>query len=90
MSRADLSLQNAARSDVGDRRQTRHTDGSCSRRPRPPLDPSSDAARECRRRGQHDQLAAKRHVSFEGTQMSIYRKVGGQWHLAAMFARPNE
>jgi hypothetical protein len=30
------------------------------------------------------------NVSFEGTRTSIYRKVGGHWHLAAMFARPNE
>jgi ketosteroid isomerase-like protein len=37
-----------------------------------------------------DSAGKTMHVSFEGTQMSIYRKVGGQWHLAAMFARPNE
>jgi ketosteroid isomerase-like protein len=30
------------------------------------------------------------HVKFEGSQLSVWRKVGGEWKLDAVFSRPNE
>jgi ketosteroid isomerase-like protein len=30
------------------------------------------------------------HVRFEGSQLSVWRKVGGEWRLDAVFSRPNE
>jgi ketosteroid isomerase-like protein len=30
------------------------------------------------------------HVKCEGSQLSVWRKVGGQWRLDAVFSRPNE
>jgi hypothetical protein len=30
------------------------------------------------------------HVKFEGSQLSVWRKVGGEWRLDAVFSRPNE
>ena len=30
------------------------------------------------------------HVKFEGSQLSVWRKVAGEWRLDAVFNRPNE
>ncbi|MGN6392595.1 MAG: hypothetical protein ACTHM9_10165 [Gemmatimonadales bacterium] len=30
------------------------------------------------------------HVSFSGSQLTVWRRVGGEWRLAASFNRPNE
>jgi hypothetical protein len=30
------------------------------------------------------------HVKFEGSQLTVWRKVSGEWLLAAAFNRPNE
>lgn len=30
------------------------------------------------------------HVKWETTELTVWRKVDGQWRLAASFARPNQ
>lgn len=34
--------------------------------------------------------ADKKHVSFTGSYLRVWRKVGGEWKSEAFFARPNE
>jgi ketosteroid isomerase-like protein len=36
-----------------------------------------------------DSTGRMEHVEFEGTQLTVWRKIGGQWRLAASFNRPN-
>lgn len=31
-----------------------------------------------------------KHVKFEGSQLSVWRKIGDEWQLDAVFNRPNE
>ena len=37
-----------------------------------------------------DSSGKNEHVKFEGSQLTVWRKIGGQWLLAASFNRPNE
>ena len=37
-----------------------------------------------------DSAGKSEHVKFEGSQLTVWRKVGGEWLLAASFNRPNE
>jgi ketosteroid isomerase-like protein len=38
----------------------------------------------------YDVADTKEHRSFEGSVLRVWKKVGGEWRIAAMFARPNE
>jgi hypothetical protein len=37
-----------------------------------------------------DSAGKSEHVKFEGSQLTVWRKVDGEWRLAASFNRPNE
>ena len=37
-----------------------------------------------------DSAGKKEHVKFEGSQLTVWKKAGGQWRMAASFNRPNE
>ncbi|HKP50091.1 MAG TPA: hypothetical protein VJU17_08770 [Gemmatimonadales bacterium] len=37
-----------------------------------------------------DSTGQKEHVKFEGSQLTVWKKQGGEWRLAAAFMRPNE
>ena len=37
-----------------------------------------------------DSTGKNEHVKFEGSQLTVWRKMGGEWRLAASFNRPNE
>lgn len=37
-----------------------------------------------------DSAGKTEHVKFEGSQLTVWRKIGGEWRLAASFNRPNE
>jgi hypothetical protein len=37
-----------------------------------------------------DSASKTEHVKFEGSQVSVWRKIRGGWRLAASFNRPNE
>ena len=39
---------------------------------------------------QPDSTGRPEHVKFEGSQLTVWRKVAGEWLLAAAFNRPNE
>src|SRR5215831_10102394 len=39
---------------------------------------------------QSDSAGKLEHVKFEGSQLTVWRKVGGEWRVAASFNRPNE
>jgi ketosteroid isomerase-like protein len=39
---------------------------------------------------QPDSTGDPEHVKFEGSQLTVWRKVAGEWLLAAAFNRPNE
>ena len=37
-----------------------------------------------------DSAGKSEHVKFEGSQLTVWRKIGGEWRLAASFNRPND